>query len=119
MGIAAFMYIHLDALDGKQARRTGTSSPLGQLFDHGCDCINLIFMILMFWSVFGYANGLMLPFYASLCYAVFITTTWEEFHTGLLELDFFNGPVEGTTILSVCSLLTGIFGIGVALITWV
>jgi len=27
----------MDAVDGKQARRTGTSSPLGQLFDHGCD----------------------------------------------------------------------------------
>eukprot|EP00922_Rhytidocystis_sp_ex-Travisia-forbesii_P070565 GHVS01105393.1.p1 GENE.GHVS01105393.1~~GHVS01105393.1.p1 ORF type:complete len:404 (+),score=35.86 GHVS01105393.1:19-1230(+) len=32
-----FVYQTLDALDGKQARRTGTSSPLGQLFDHGCD----------------------------------------------------------------------------------
>lgn len=27
----------LDGIDGKQARRTGTSSPLGELFDHGCD----------------------------------------------------------------------------------
>jgi phosphatidylglycerophosphate synthase len=30
-----FMYQTLDAVDGKQARRTGSSSPLGQLFDHG------------------------------------------------------------------------------------
>jgi phosphatidylglycerophosphate synthase len=30
-------YQTLDATDGKQARRTGTSSPLGELFDHGCD----------------------------------------------------------------------------------
>jgi ethanolaminephosphotransferase len=30
----------LDAVDGKQARRTNQSSPLGQLFDHGCDAIN-------------------------------------------------------------------------------
>jgi hypothetical protein len=28
-------YQALDALDGKQARRTGSSSPLGELFDHG------------------------------------------------------------------------------------
>jgi ethanolaminephosphotransferase len=33
--IATFIYLHLDCLDGKQARATGTSSPLGQLFDHG------------------------------------------------------------------------------------
>jgi phosphatidylglycerophosphate synthase len=30
-----FMYQTLDAIDGKQARRTGSSSPLGELFDHG------------------------------------------------------------------------------------
>lgn len=35
-----FMYQSLDAIDGKQARRTGTSSPLGELFDHGCDALN-------------------------------------------------------------------------------
>jgi ethanolaminephosphotransferase len=28
-----------DNLDGKQARRTQTSSPLGLLFDHGCDAM--------------------------------------------------------------------------------
>ena len=35
-------YLNMDAIDGKQARRTGTSSPLGELFDHGCDAINLM-----------------------------------------------------------------------------
>ena len=40
---ALFVYQHMDAVDGKQARRTGASSPLGQLFDHGCDCfVNVI-----------------------------------------------------------------------------
>ena len=33
--VCVFLYQTLDAIDGKQARRTGTSSPLGQLFDHG------------------------------------------------------------------------------------
>ena len=36
-GMAGLVYLHLDCIDGKQARRTGSSSPLGQLFDHG-DC---------------------------------------------------------------------------------
>ncbi|MBP5977864.1 CDP-alcohol phosphatidyltransferase family protein, partial [Brasilonema sp. CT11] len=30
-----FFYQTMDNLDGRQARRTGASSPLGQLFDHG------------------------------------------------------------------------------------
>jgi phosphatidylglycerophosphate synthase len=44
-----FIYQTLDAIDGKQARRTNSSSPLGELFDHGCDslstgnCKNLTF----------------------------------------------------------------------------
>jgi CDP-alcohol phosphatidyltransferase len=36
---ALFFYQTLDAIDGKQARRTNSSSPLGQLFDHGCDAL--------------------------------------------------------------------------------
>lgn len=32
----------LDAVDGKQARRTNSSSPLGQLFDHGCDSFSTV-----------------------------------------------------------------------------
>lgn len=29
----------LDNLDGKHARRIGASSPLGLMFDHGCDAL--------------------------------------------------------------------------------
>lgn len=39
VGIFHMIYITLDNVDGKQARRTGSSSPLGQMFDHGCDAI--------------------------------------------------------------------------------
>lgn len=34
------MYSTFDNLDGKQARRISASSPLGELFDHGCDALN-------------------------------------------------------------------------------
>ena len=34
-GICLFVYSTLDNMDGKQARRTGSSSSLGLLFDHG------------------------------------------------------------------------------------
>ncbi|XP_044737348.1 cholinephosphotransferase 1 isoform X4 [Chrysoperla carnea] len=42
--LGLFIYQSLDAIDGKQARRTGTSSPLGELFDHGCDSLSTIFV---------------------------------------------------------------------------
>ena len=38
-----FMYRMFDEMDGKQARRTGNSSPLGLLFDHGCDAFSMGF----------------------------------------------------------------------------
>ena len=41
-----WIYSTLDAVDGKQARRTNSSSPLGQLFDHGCDSFSLTFFVL-------------------------------------------------------------------------
>lgn len=41
-----FVYQSLDSIDGKQARRTNTSSPLGELFDHGCDSISTVFVAL-------------------------------------------------------------------------
>uniref|UniRef100_A0A8C0J5Q1 Cholinephosphotransferase 1 n=1 Tax=Chelonoidis abingdonii TaxID=106734 RepID=A0A8C0J5Q1_CHEAB len=42
--LGLFVYQSLDAIDGKQARRTNSSSPLGELFDHGCDCISTVFV---------------------------------------------------------------------------
>ncbi|KFO30296.1 Cholinephosphotransferase 1 [Fukomys damarensis] len=37
-------YQSLDAVDGKQARRTNSCSPLGELFDHGCDSLSSVLM---------------------------------------------------------------------------
>lgn len=44
--LGVFIYQSLDAIDGKQARRTNTQSPLGELFDHGCDSISTVFIAL-------------------------------------------------------------------------
>lgn len=44
--VGLFVYQSLDAIDGKQARRTNSSSPLGELFDHGCDSLSTVFVAL-------------------------------------------------------------------------
>lgn len=46
LGIGIFVYQTLDAIDGKQARRTNSSSPLGELFDHGCDAVTCGLLVL-------------------------------------------------------------------------
>ncbi|XP_078276916.1 choline/ethanolaminephosphotransferase 1-like isoform X1 [Rhinoraja longicauda] len=44
--LGLFIYQTLDAIDGKQARRTNSSGPLGELFDHGCDSLSTVFVVL-------------------------------------------------------------------------
>jgi ethanolaminephosphotransferase len=83
-GAAELFYLHMDALDGKQARRTGTSSPLGQLFDHGCDAlaVHLIMQMLMpalglghEWRAVAGTSYVLLPWWLA---------HWEEYHTGMM-----------------------------------
>lgn len=38
-GIGIILYVICDNCDGKQARKIGASSPLGMMFDHGCDAV--------------------------------------------------------------------------------
>lgn len=42
LGVAYYLYMVCDNCDGKQARRTGTSSPLGMLLDHGMDSVTAV-----------------------------------------------------------------------------
>ena len=52
-GILLFVYHTLDNMDGKQARKTGSSSPLGLICDHGCDCLNAFISSLTFAACVG------------------------------------------------------------------
>ncbi|TID28340.1 hypothetical protein CANINC_002517 [Pichia inconspicua] len=108
---AVFMYQTFDACDGIHARRTGQSSPLGELFDHCCDAMNTTLMQIQFASVAGLTcNPLIFIFqYASL--ATFYISTWEEFYTHKLFLSEISGPVEGLLMLATVYILAGIFGI--------
>ena len=133
--IAMLVYQTLDNMDGKQARRTGTGSALGLLFDHGCDAIN---------SIFGSANWIaamaMIPgpisslghedniqnksvvsqFFGGdeilaslliLCPMVaFFISTWEQYYTGKLVLPPFNGPSEGLVMGATLSFFSFMWG---------
>ncbi|KAG0474927.1 hypothetical protein HPP92_014613 [Vanilla planifolia] len=75
-GLLLFLYQTFDAVDGKQARRTSSSSPLGELFDHGCDALACAFETLAFGSTsmcgkttFWFWVAAAIPFYLA---------TWEQ-----------------------------------------
>jgi len=78
-GLLYSAYIFLDNLDGKQARRTGTSSPMGMLFDHGCDAITATFASFALMKMFctgSFANPFNL-FTMSMAIFPFYTVTLE------------------------------------------
>ncbi|KAI8988960.1 hypothetical protein BDB01DRAFT_719572 [Pilobolus umbonatus] len=109
-GIGLFIYQSLDAIDGKQARRTQTSGPLGELFDHGCDALNTMLGVLTWASAtyLGQSWWTVVSLVASL--GNFYLSTWEEYHTGVLYLASFSGPVEGVLMLCSIHMISGYFG---------
>lgn len=109
---AVFMYQTFDACDGMHARRTGQSSPLGELFDHCCDSMNTSLMVIQFSSVANLGHNTPLPFLVQFStLANFYLSTWEEFYTHTLFLSEISGPVEGLLMISLVFLLTGVFGV--------
>lgn len=47
-----------DAIDGKHARKTNRSSPLGQLMDHGCDAFSNSFIAIMISQAYLFGGSL-------------------------------------------------------------
>ena len=56
----------MDAIDGKQARRTNSNNPLGELFDHGCDALSTGWQDL-FYLFFFHRSIKQLDFYQTVC----------------------------------------------------
>jgi len=94
MSGSLFVYQTMDAIDGKQARRIKQSTPLGQLFDHGCDslaCLSHHSMAACIclpgatkWNLAGLA----------VLQTSFFLAQWQEHHTGILYTAW--GPVGVT-----------------------
>lgn len=125
--LGLFFYQTMDAIDGKQARATGTSSPLGEVVDHGFDTLNcelhdpdlLHFELTSCAGPLGgliqaAALGLGHSRYTLLCTLVgcwsMWFSTWEEYHTGTLYLGYINGPTEGLLIAVAILTTSGVKG---------
>ena len=82
-GGVVFFYLTMDAIDGMQARKTKSSSPLGQLFDHGCDCMMTTVFGIMMTNVLGLGPVWKAVFVISLSQITFFLSQWEEKYTGV------------------------------------
>ncbi|KAJ1512038.1 hypothetical protein HMI56_004604 [Coelomomyces lativittatus] len=108
--LGIWLYSTFDNVDGKQARRTQSSSPLGELFDHGCDAINCSIGALVQATSLGLGFTSYSGAVALLTTVAFYFSTWEEYHTGTLYLGLLNGPTEGILIACIMSIISGIYG---------
>ncbi|KAI1319478.1 CDP-alcohol phosphatidyltransferase [Xylariaceae sp. FL0255] len=105
-----FMYQTMDNIDGKQARRTGTSSGLGELFDHGIDSLNCTLASLLETAAMALGTSKSGVFTALCpCLPMFFST-WETYHTHTLYLGYFNGPTEGLLIACAVMAISGVYG---------
>lgn len=117
-GLALFVYMVLDNLDGRQARRTQSSSPLGHLFDHGCDALNVtISALTSICSLQIGAHPIQALCLLLCCQAMCYLSSVEEYITGAMVLGRVNGPNEGLLCTVGLYLFTGIVGPGVWTVT--
>ena len=108
-----FMYQTFDNVDGKQARRTGTSSGLGELFDHGIDSLNCTLASLLETAAMGLGTSKSGVFTALCpCLPMFFST-WETYHTHTLYLGVINGPTEGLLLACTFMVISGYYGPGI------
>ncbi|KAK3354955.1 CDP-alcohol phosphatidyltransferase-domain-containing protein [Neurospora tetraspora] len=105
-----FAYQTMDNVDGKQARRTGTSSGLGELFDHGIDSLNCTLASLLETAAMGLGTTKAGVFTALCPCLPMWFSTWETYHTHTLYLGYINGPTEGILIACLLMAISGWYG---------
>ncbi|XP_048480923.1 cholinephosphotransferase 1 isoform X1 [Plutella xylostella] len=85
--LGVFIYQSLDAIDGKQARRTGSQSPLGELFDHGCDSISTVFIAVGACTAVRLGEYPTWMFFQCFCaMTLFYCAHWQAYVTGTLKM---------------------------------
>jgi ethanolaminephosphotransferase len=102
-GVFYVTYTLLDNVDGKQARRTGSSSVLGMLLDHGWDAYTSMFMIMNICKILQLGNTSFGMFPILIASVPFYFATLESYYIGGVFLPEINACTDGSIIyLLVC-----------------
>lgn len=107
-----FMAYTLDGIDGKQARRTQTSGPLGELFDHGLDSWTAMLITVCMYSVFGRTDHSVSPlrmyFILWNVFVNFYLSHWEKYNTGVLFLPWgYDASMLATILVFILTSIGG------------
>jgi ethanolaminephosphotransferase len=106
-----FAYYLLDNLDGKQARRTNSSSELGMILDHACDALTTFIFTIGLSSIVGSQTPFLYFVLWSMTSFPFYFTTLEAYYLRILRLGYLNGASEGTIFACFFMSLSGVIGI--------
>lgn len=98
-----------DNIDGKQARKTNQASPLGMIFDHGCDALNSVLNGMAISKLFC------IPLWLQAVALVLVTSafyfaTLEQYYTHYFYLPRVNAVNEGIALLIALSLFGAVMG---------
>ena len=111
IGTTQILYQLLDNIDGKQARRTGNSTPFGMLMDHGCDVFTTIFTAYNMSRILLVGNDDFFSFSIFLGLLVgFYMMTYEDYKLGEMYFPPINGADEGNFFVFCFAIICGIFG---------
>ncbi|ADM12548.1 sn-1,2-diacylglycerol ethanolamine phosphotransferase [Encephalitozoon intestinalis ATCC 50506] len=107
-----FVYFTCDNLDGAQARKTGSGSPLGQLFDHGVDSCCALATSIALSSAFGFGLSQKFLIFTLAIMIEFYLAGIEEKFTGHFVLGKISGASEGIAFALISHLITSLCGKG-------
>ena len=110
--VGFWIYQTMDGMDGKQARRTGTGSPLGEVVDHGCDAFSACAYATILCDAFSFnakTNRLLVCAITSCGRWNFGLDTVTSTYQGLLPINDFDAQ-EIQIICQIVFLLTAYLG---------
>lgn len=105
-----FYYQTMDAIDGKHARNTKSSSALGELFDHGLDALNTMLQSIIVLSTLQTGPTYVTCILAILIYVTSYLVIWEDYVTDELRFGLLNSPTEAILLAVAVLVVTGVMG---------
>jgi len=100
VGLFIFIYMIIDAIDGKHARNTNTSSSLGELIDHFCDCITNVFLTVAVCNIYDITDVNMRCTLIYITQQIFFIEHLNAYKNKTLIFNKYTGPTE-----IICSII--------------
>jgi len=104
--ILIFLFSLFDHLDGMQAKRTGTSSALGEFFDHYLDVFNNGILLMIVFRLFQVSNPVLLSLFFCFSYLAHAIIFYEQYKTKWLYFEAF-GSLE--SVILICMVILASF----------